>query len=151
MSTHPSDDDDGEYAEGEGGSGSEGEYADGESEAGSGMDPDHPLLARAQAALKKQLANTRQELDEKIREKSEELNVRHPPSRGARSTDPRNPLWTHHPFWFLVFGASCRVLSGRGRGTERVPVHVLCVAVGWYVASRRDVRGSRRASRDPAP
>lgn len=42
-----------------------------------GMDPDHPLLARAQAALKKQLLATRLDLDEKIREKNEELGVSH--------------------------------------------------------------------------
>jgi|AntAceMinimDraft_5_1070358.scaffolds.fasta_scaffold71224_2 hypothetical protein len=62
-------------------------YADGGVEGGSddddedgsgmgGMDPDHPLLARAQAALKTQLLATRLGLDEKIREKTEELNVR---------------------------------------------------------------------------
>lgn len=57
--------------------------AEGEGEEGGGMegmDPDHPLLARAQAALKKQLLDTRLDLDEKIREKNEELNVRHTPS-----------------------------------------------------------------------
>ena len=43
-----------------------------------GLDPDHPLLARAQAALKKQLEDTRLDLEEKIREKNEELNVRVP-------------------------------------------------------------------------
>ena len=43
-----------------------------------GLDPDHPLLARAQAALKKQLEETRLDLEEKIREKNEELNVRIP-------------------------------------------------------------------------
>ena len=38
-----------------------------------GMDPDHPLLARAQLALKKQLLNTQREVDEKIRKRREFL------------------------------------------------------------------------------
>ena len=38
-----------------------------------GMDPDNPLLARAQLALKKQLLNTQREVDEKIRKRREFL------------------------------------------------------------------------------
>ena len=38
-----------------------------------GMDPDHPLLARAQLALKKQLLNTQREVDEKIAKRREFL------------------------------------------------------------------------------
>ena len=37
------------------------------------MDPDNPLLARAQLALKKQLLNTQREVDEKIRKRREFL------------------------------------------------------------------------------
>lgn len=36
-----------------------------------GMNPDHPLLARAQLALKKQLLDTEREVDEKIRQRRE--------------------------------------------------------------------------------
>jgi chromosome segregation ATPase len=39
--------------------------------AGDAMDPDHPLLARAQLALKKQLLNTQREIDAKIRKREE--------------------------------------------------------------------------------
>ena len=49
-------------------------------DAGAAMDPDHPLLARAQAALKKQLLETQRDLEERIREKSEELDVRPSPA-----------------------------------------------------------------------
>ena len=54
------------------------EYDDGASPdlgaaATAGMDPDHPLLARAQLALKKQLLNTQREVDEKIRKRREFL------------------------------------------------------------------------------
>jgi hypothetical protein len=37
--------------------------------------PDHPLLARAQAALKKQLEDSRLRLQEELREKNIQLNV----------------------------------------------------------------------------
>lgn len=43
---------------------------------GGGMDPDHPLLARAQAALRKQLEDRKRDVEERIREKEAELNVR---------------------------------------------------------------------------
>lgn len=62
----------------------EGDVSDEEGEGSGpmeGLDPDHPLLARAQAALKKQLLDARQDLEERIREKTEELNVR----RGVRA------------------------------------------------------------------
>lgn len=94
------------------------EYYDGDdavSEGGvEGMDPDHPLLARAQAALKKQLLDTRLVLDEKIREKTAELDVRsfgHTPSPAlpsravpARATPTRPSTrcggWTSYPMPF---------------------------------------------------
>ena len=57
--------------------------ADGVSATG-GMDPDHPLLARAQAALKKQLLETKTDLEERIRERAEELDVRANPDPRAR-------------------------------------------------------------------
>lgn len=40
------------------------------------MHPDHPLLARAQAALRKQLLESKLKLEEQLREKAEELKVR---------------------------------------------------------------------------
>ena len=49
---------------------------DGVDLAGGGMDPDHPLLARAQAALRKQLEDRKRDVEERIREKEAELNVR---------------------------------------------------------------------------
>lgn len=42
---------------------------------GGALDPDHPLLARAQRALKKQLENNKLRLDEELREKNIMLNV----------------------------------------------------------------------------
>ena len=39
------------------------------------MNPDHPLLARAQAALKKQLVEARTTFEEQLRECKEELKV----------------------------------------------------------------------------
>ena len=62
--------------------------ADGVSATG-GMDPDHPLLARAQAALKKQLLETKTDLEERIRERAEELDVRANPDPRARSPRAR--------------------------------------------------------------
>jgi hypothetical protein len=50
--------------------GSVSQAADGE------LDPDHPLLQRAQTALKKQLLNTRKEIEDKIRARREHLEVR---------------------------------------------------------------------------
>jgi hypothetical protein len=47
--------------------GSVSQAADGE------LDPDHPLLQRAQTALKKQLLNTRKEIEDKIRARREHL------------------------------------------------------------------------------
>jgi hypothetical protein len=61
--------------------------ADGVSATG-GMDPDHPLLARAQAALKKQLLETKTDLEERIRERAEELDVRANPDPRARARRP---------------------------------------------------------------
>jgi len=49
---------------------------------GGALDPDHPLLARAQRALKKQLESNKLRLDEELREKNILLNVR--VSRGGR-------------------------------------------------------------------
>ena len=43
---------------------------------GGDLDPEHPLLARAQLALKKQLLNTQRTIDEKIRARKEHLDVR---------------------------------------------------------------------------
>lgn len=45
-----------------------------------GMHPDHPLLARAQDALKQQLLSEKQRLQEELREKTIMLNVRGPAS-----------------------------------------------------------------------
>ena len=59
--------DDGEYREDD-------EFLEGEGS--EGMDPNHPLLARAQAALKEQLLNTRQNIEEQLRERKENLKVR---------------------------------------------------------------------------
>ena len=50
--------------------------SDGVDLTGGGMDPDHPLLARAQAALRKQLEDRKRDVEERIREKEAELNVR---------------------------------------------------------------------------
>ena len=60
--------------------------SDGVDLTGGGMDPDHPLLARAQAALRKQLEDRKRDVEERIREKEAELNVR--PSPRPR-TPPR--------------------------------------------------------------
>lgn len=43
---------------------------------GGAMNPDHPLLARAQAALKTQLQGNQQRLQEELREKNIMLDVR---------------------------------------------------------------------------
>ncbi len=43
--------------------------------AGGGMNPDHPLLARAQALLKSQLETNKQRLEEELREKQNALKV----------------------------------------------------------------------------
>lgn len=40
------------------------------------LDPDHPLLARAQRALKQQLERNKLRLDEELRERNIMLNVR---------------------------------------------------------------------------
>ena len=48
--------------------------SDGVDLTGGGMDPDHPLLARAQAALRKQLEDRKRDVEERIREKEAELN-----------------------------------------------------------------------------
>ena len=53
--------------------------SDGVDLTGGGMDPDHPLLARAQAALRKQLEDRKTDVEERIREKEAELNVRPSP------------------------------------------------------------------------
>ena len=45
-------------------------------ELGGALDPDHPLLARAQRALKRQLEANKLRLDEELREKNIMLNVR---------------------------------------------------------------------------
>ena len=47
-----------------------------EPEDSGGMDPDHPLLARAQAALKAQLVTARENVESELREKHESLRVR---------------------------------------------------------------------------
>lgn len=54
---------------------------------GGALDPDHPLLARAQRALKKQLESNKQRLDEELRERNIMLNVR----RGQRECSSR--IW----------------------------------------------------------
>ncbi len=67
--------------------------SDGVDLTGGGMDPDHPLLARAQAALRKQLEDRKRDVEERIREKEAELNVRpHPrPYTYPRASHPRSP------------------------------------------------------------
>ena len=40
------------------------------------MNPDHPLLARAQTALKQQLMTNKQRLEEELREKKNALQVK---------------------------------------------------------------------------
>ena len=74
---------------------------DGVDLAGGGMDPDHPLLARAQAALRKQLEDRKRDVEERIREKEAELNVRprprSPASAESRSFVPSVPIWTPAP------------------------------------------------------
>ena len=47
-----------------------------EPEDSGGMDPDHPLLARAQAALKAQLVTARENVEAELRAKHESLRVR---------------------------------------------------------------------------
>ena len=101
-------------------------YEDGDeavSEGGmEGLDPDHPLLARAQAALKKQLLDTRLDLDEKIREKNEELTVRslplavpHPLTNAFPSPAiprPRRAMLLY-PWRGELLGAKCPFLANR--------------------------------------
>ena len=53
-----------------------GEGGDDDDVSTSGLHPDHPLLARAQAALNSQLASAKQRLAEEIREHAESLRVR---------------------------------------------------------------------------
>ena len=62
--------------------------SDGVDLAGGGMDPDHPLLARAQAALRKQLEDRKRDVEERIREKEAELNVRARPRSPASARIP---------------------------------------------------------------
>lgn len=45
-------------------------------ESDGGLHPDHPLLARAQEALKKQLLANKKRIDDEVREKQSELKVR---------------------------------------------------------------------------
>ena len=52
------------------------EYEDDDASTSSGLDPSHPLLARAQAALKHQLVEARLRVEGVIREKTEDLKVR---------------------------------------------------------------------------
>ena len=47
-------------------------------DANGGLHPDHPLLARAQEALKKQLLANKKRIDDEVREKQNELKVRNP-------------------------------------------------------------------------
>jgi len=64
------------------------------------MDPDHPLLARAQAALKAQIVAARENVEAQLREKHESLRVRGlflgmpppAPSPASRSRPPPPPL-----------------------------------------------------------
>ena len=66
--------------------------SDGVDLTGGGMDPDHPLLARAQAALRKQLEDRKRDVEERIREKEAELNVRpHRARTYPRASHPRDP------------------------------------------------------------
>ena len=66
--------------------------SDGVDLTGGGMDPDHPLLARAQAALRKQLEDRKRDVEERIREKEAELNVRpHRARTYPRASHPRSP------------------------------------------------------------
>ncbi len=53
-------------------------------EGGGGLHPDHPLLARAQEALKKQLQANKKRLEDEYREKQNELKAR--PSNLLRGT-----------------------------------------------------------------
>lgn len=75
--------------------------SDGVDLAGGGMDPDHPLLARAQAALRKQLEDRKRDVEERIREKEAELNVRarprSPASAESRPSVPSVPIWAPRP------------------------------------------------------
>jgi hypothetical protein len=70
--------------------------SDGVDLTGGGMDPDHPLLARAQAALRKQLEDRKRDVEERIREKEAELNVRPRPRPRTypRASHPRRRI---HP------------------------------------------------------
>ena len=65
------------------------------------MDPDHPLLARAQAALRMQLEDRKRDVEERIREKEAELNVRarprSPASAESRPSVPSVPIWAPRP------------------------------------------------------
>jgi len=65
--------------------------SDGVDLTGGGMDPDHPLLARAQAALRKQLEDRKRDVEERIREKEAELNVRPIAPCTPRASHPRGP------------------------------------------------------------
>ena len=74
--------------------------SDGVDLTGGGMDPDHPLLARAQAALKAQIVAARENVEAQLREKHESLRVRGlflgmpppAPSPASRSRPPPPPL-----------------------------------------------------------
>jgi len=82
------------------------------------MNPDHPLMKRAQDALKAQLEESRQKLVEQLREKAEELKVSRPSGR-RRVFASRS---------FLRSEAACRALapvislSNALRGTLREDV-----------------------------
>ena len=65
--------------------------SDGVDLTGGGMDPDHPLLARAQAALRKQLEDRKRDVEERIREKEAELNVRPIAPYTPRASHLRSP------------------------------------------------------------
>ena len=99
-------------------------------DAGAAMDPDHPLLARAQAALKKQLLETQRDLEERIREKSEELDVRPSPalvvpvpSPLARPETPTSGLGApaSSPRARVRPGARTRLSSGASRDATPGP------------------------------
>jgi hypothetical protein len=74
---------------------------DDDDDALAGLPPDHPLLERAQRALRAQLLDSKRELEEKIKEKGDELNVRRRRRRDRRIAPPSH--------------ASCRFRQRRQR------------------------------------
>jgi len=89
---------------------------DDDDDALAGLPPDHPLLERAQRALRAQLLDSKRELEEKIKEKGDELNVRRRRRRDRRIAPPshRAPCRFRQRRQRRLFLRVARVASRRG-------------------------------------